>query len=476
MHYAVLGGVEAQDADGFVSVGGPVQRRLLGVLLVHANHSVSKDRLLEALFDGEAADGALHTLRTYVSRLRSALGDGVVETTPGGYRLVIADPHDIDAARFERMVSGASAAGADGEPSRALALAESALAEWRGRPYLPFSDEAWAVAQVGRLEELWWCAREQCVEARLALGAHREVVGEAGLLASEAPLRERPRAALMLALYRSGRQAEALRVFEAYRAYLADETGLEPSAAITALERRIVESDLSLDVVDRTRAIRGYQLHEKLAEGAFGAVYRGVQPVVGREVAVKIVKPELADDPAFIGRFEAEAQLVARLEHPHIVPLYDYWREPGGAYLVMRYLRGGSAEERLIEKGPFPVADAVRLVEQIGEALAVAHAAGVVHRDVKPANVLYDETGNAYLADFGIAVDAIRVDSGGIGSAGSPLYAAPEQISNGSATAASDIYHSASCCGRSSPGARLMTPTVSLRSSAPRRRARLHRF
>ena len=230
-------------------------------------------------------------------------------------------------------------------------------------------------------------------------------------------------------------------MFEAYRSYLAEETGLEPSATITALERRIVEGDTSLDVVDRTHAIRGYQLHEKLAEGAFGAVYRGVQAVVGREVAVKIVKPELADDPAFIGRFEAEAQLVARLEHPHIVPLYDYWREPGGAYLVMRYLRGGSAEQRLVARGPFLLADAVRLVEQVGEALAVAHAAGVVHRDVKPANVLYDEAGNAYLADFGIAVDAIRIGSEPeIGSAGSPLYAAPEQISWGSATPASDMY------------------------------------
>ena len=116
MHFTVLGGVEAQDADGPLVVGGPVQHRLLGMLLVHANHSVSNDRLLEVLFDGEAPDGALHALRTYVSRLRSALGDGVVETTPGGYRLVIADPEDIDAARFERMVSGASVAGADGDP------------------------------------------------------------------------------------------------------------------------------------------------------------------------------------------------------------------------------------------------------------------------------------------------------------------------------------------------------------------------
>ena len=118
MHFTVLGGVDAQDPDRPVPVGGPVQRRLLGVLLVHANHSVSNDRLIEALFDGEAVDGALHALRTYVSRLRSALGAGVVETTPGGYRLVIADPEDIDTARFERMVSDASAASADGDPGR----------------------------------------------------------------------------------------------------------------------------------------------------------------------------------------------------------------------------------------------------------------------------------------------------------------------------------------------------------------------
>ena len=93
--------------------------------------------------------------------------------------------------------------------------------------------------------------------------------------------------------------------------------------------------------------VRGLELGELIAEGAFGSVYRATQPSVGREVAVKVVRPELADDPEFIRRFEAEAQIVARLEHPHIVPLYDFWREPGGAYLVMRYLRGGTAEQVL---------------------------------------------------------------------------------------------------------------------------------
>ena len=93
--------------------------------------------------------------------------------------------------------------------------------------------------------------------------------------------------------------------------------------------------------------VRGLELDELIAEGAFGAVYRAQQPSVGREVAVKIVRSELADDPRFIRNFEFEAQVVARLEHPYIVPLYDYWREPGGAYLVMRYLRGGTIEDAL---------------------------------------------------------------------------------------------------------------------------------
>ena len=107
-------------------------------------------------------------------------------------------------------------------------------------------------------------------------------------------------------------------------------------------------------------------------------------------------------------RFEAEAQLVARLEHPHIVPLYDYWREPGGAYLVFRLLTGGTAQAALVSGGAFDVARVSRLVEEVGSALLAAHTAGVVHGDVKPANVLFDAAGNSYLTDFGIAASSTR--------------------------------------------------------------------
>ena len=191
------------------------------------------------------------------------------------------------------------------------------------------------------------------------------------------------------------------------------------------------------------RAIRGYALAEKIGAGGMGAVYRAVQPLVEREVAIKIILPAYANHPDFIRRFEAEAQLVARLEHPHIVPLYDYWREPGIAYLVMRLLRGGSVST-LLKDGALPLETAHRLLAQICFALHAAHRIGVIHRDLKPANVLLDEDHNAYLTDFGIAKnlgnpnleDQTKADA----VVGSPAYLAPEQIQSGSIRPQTDIY------------------------------------
>ncbi len=189
-----------------------------------------------------------------------------------------------------------------------------------------------------------------------------------------------------------------------------------------------------------TRQLRGYEITELIGEGAFGSIYRASQESIGREVAVKVVRPELADDPRFIRRFEAEAQLVARMEHPHVVPLFDYWREPGGAFLVMRYLRGGSAEQRLVAQGPFHLGTVGQLVEEVGGALAVAHTNGIVHRDVKPANILFDENDISYLADFGIAITDGAQSELDLRSAGSPLYVSPEQVRDGVAGPHSDMY------------------------------------
>ncbi|MDX1687201.1 MAG: protein kinase [Candidatus Promineifilaceae bacterium] len=190
------------------------------------------------------------------------------------------------------------------------------------------------------------------------------------------------------------------------------------------------------------QSLKAYELLERIGSGGFGAVYRAYQSTIGREVAVKVILPHFANQPDFIRRFEAEAQLIARLEHLHIVPLYDYWREPDGAYLVMRWLRGGSAKDAL-ERSPFSLESTALLLDQVSAALSVAHAGDVVHRDLKPSNILLDEEGNAYLADFGIAVDLRRRGgSGGEEGAtmGSPAYLAPEQARGEAVSPRTDIY------------------------------------
>jgi WD40 repeat protein/serine/threonine protein kinase len=190
------------------------------------------------------------------------------------------------------------------------------------------------------------------------------------------------------------------------------------------------------------RIIKGYELRKLIGEGGFGAVYLAQQRLIGREVAVKIILPQYANQPDFIRRFETEAQLVARLEHPHIVPLYDYWREPGGAYLVMRYLRGGSLHQSLKQSGPWKPAQIAEMLTQIAAALTIAHRQGVIHRDLKPENILLDENENAYLSDFGIAKDLGRLESITQNNAivGSPAYISPEQIKGEPLTQQTDIY------------------------------------
>src|SRR5258706_2242332 len=191
------------------------------------------------------------------------------------------------------------------------------------------------------------------------------------------------------------------------------------------------------------RVIKGYEFKVCIGAGGFGAVYRAYQPTVGREVAIKVILPQHANEADFIRRFEVEAQLVARLENPHIVPLYDYWREPNGAFLVMRWLRGNL--RNALQRGPWSVEATSRLLEQVATALTVAHREGVIHRDIKPDNILLDEDDNAYLADFGIAKNLnVGIPEGNLTQegavVGSPAYITPEQIRGDVVTPRTDIY------------------------------------
>jgi WD40 repeat protein/serine/threonine protein kinase len=186
--------------------------------------------------------------------------------------------------------------------------------------------------------------------------------------------------------------------------------------------------------------LKGYELHERIGTGGFGAVYRAYQPLLGREVAVKAILPEHANRPDFVRRFETEAQLIARLEHPHIVPLYDYWRDPEGAYLVMRWIRGGSLAQ-VLAAGRWDIERAMTLLEQMASALHFAHRAGVVHRDIKPDNILIGMDGEAYLTDFGIAqMVGQEVNDEHDSISGSINYIAPEQLRSGMPVPQTDIY------------------------------------
>jgi len=188
------------------------------------------------------------------------------------------------------------------------------------------------------------------------------------------------------------------------------------------------------------KTLKSYHLSDLVGMGAFGAVYRAHQAVIEREVAVKIIWPAFANHPNFIRRFEAEAQLVAGLEHPHIVPLYDYWRDPEGAYIVMRWLKGGALRSAM-QGQAWGLEDTARILTQLAAALALAHRSGVVHRDLKPENILLDEENNAYLADFGIAQILTKSEAEDeFASMGSPAYAAPEQIAGNPTTAQTDLY------------------------------------
>ena len=255
MEFRILGPLEVHDGSGPVRVPGAKERVLLADLLVHAGRVVAADRLVDDLWGEELPGNPANTLQGRVSALRRALGPagaGLVVTSPPGYRLAV-EPEQLDAGRFQRLVAEADAAAAREGP-RAAWLLEAALGLWRGPALAEFADLPWARVEAARLEELRLAAQEALAELRLAGGGHAELVGELEALVAAHPLRERPRGQLMLALYRSGRQADALRVYGETRATLAEELGIDPSPELQRLQRAILTQDLAIAPPGRARA------------------------------------------------------------------------------------------------------------------------------------------------------------------------------------------------------------------------------
>jgi WD40 repeat protein/DNA-binding SARP family transcriptional activator len=396
MLFRVLGPLEVDVGGGPVPLGGPKQRAVLAHLLLRANQLVPAETLVDELWGEEPPERARNVIQTYISHLRKALGRDRIESRAPGYRLRL-ESSELDAARFAELMRDAKKA-LPVDPDVAVATLEDALALWRGPALADLADQPPILAEAARLDELRFEAQEARIEGLLAAGAQSRAIGELEALLAHHPWREGLWSLLMLALYREGRQAEALNAFQRAREILAEELGVDPSPELTRLHGRILKQDPGLDL--RGEPLRGYRLLEKIDDGPTGVVFRAIQPHVERDVAVKVFHEAIAVDPEFVRRFQPDAQAVAALEHPHIVPIYDYWREPGRAYVVSRYLRGGSLRA-IEERGePLERVRALRVVEQISLGLAFAHRQGVTHGNVGPSNILFDPDGNAYLGDF----------------------------------------------------------------------------
>jgi DNA-binding SARP family transcriptional activator/streptogramin lyase len=272
--YLILGPLEVRDGDTEVPLRGGQQRKLLAILLLHHGEAVSSDRLIEELWDGKPPGTAAKALQGYVSSLRKQLAPEAVETVGAGYRMDVAGD-DLDARHFEELLVAARSL----DRAPAAAKLREALALWRGPALADFAYDDFAQRETERLEDLRLTGIERRIDLELALGHHVDLVPELEALVRAHPLDERLRGHLMVALYRSGRQADALEVFSDARAALLDGLGLEPSEELQALQRKILAHDESLTAparVEPTRPARAdLRFNRPLAAAVVGLALLG---------------------------------------------------------------------------------------------------------------------------------------------------------------------------------------------------------
>ena len=313
LEFRILGPLEVSDETGHVALGGPKQRGLLAILVLEAGRVVPTDRLIDLLWGEEAPKTATASLQNTIGRLRKALGSDVLETRPPGYLLSV-ELDQIDARRFEIALADARRL----PPAERRDWLQEALGLWRGAALAEFAFDDFAQAEIRRLEELRLIAHGERIEADLDLGRHGDVIGELEALAGEHPLRETFRRQLMLALYRAGRQAEALEVYQDARARFIDELGIEPGPELKRLQSEILRHEAGLAVSDRPAP------SDEEGEIVKALLAGRVVPVIGLDGAGDLAEHlarafEVPDDrPIDLARI---SQYVATMQGPG--PLYD---------------------------------------------------------------------------------------------------------------------------------------------------------
>ena len=327
--FRVLGSLEVLREGRTVAIGGQRQRALLALLLLSANRVVPTERLVDQLWGEHPPPTAIASLQNGIGALRKALGAERVETRSPGYVMVVR-PDELDLAAFERAVRD-SREGSAAVRARSL---RDALALWRGPPLADFTYETFAQGEIARLEELRLAALEQRIDADLELGADTALIGELEALVAEHPLRERLRGQLMLALYRSGRQAEALEAYRVARRALTDELGIEPTPSLQRLNAAILRQDASLDVSGAAPRVVGDEVEEAARALVAGRLVLVVgpgmhaggdgTPLRPEEVAAHLVEcfdcpPDEARELAHVAQYVAVTRGVG--------PLYDELHE-----------------------------------------------------------------------------------------------------------------------------------------------------
>jgi DNA-binding SARP family transcriptional activator/DNA-binding beta-propeller fold protein YncE len=292
VEFLILGPLQVLDGDTEVQLGSPKERALLAVLLLHAGAVVSRERLIDELWGESPPTTAAKALNVHVSQLRKSLGRNghdPIGTRAPGY-LIDVDADELDAARFEQRTAAAREHAAAGELAAASSLFRQALSLWRGPALAGLALESFARNELDRLEELRLTTLMDRVDCDLALGRHEQLVGELEAAVARHPLHERLRSQLMLALYRSDRQADALRAYQQARQTLVDELGLEPSPALQRLERGILNHDPALEAPSGVSRIneRLPQLEANAVAPASAPVAGTPRPGLGRRTGVAV--------------------------------------------------------------------------------------------------------------------------------------------------------------------------------------------